>query len=97
MSRNRSASSKRYLVHVGERGRLVLPADLRRELKVERGDVMVLEELRGDVRLRSARNVAASARGLFASAGDDRNLVDELLEERHREAMREAEESKTPR
>jgi AbrB family looped-hinge helix DNA binding protein len=99
MSRTTSGSSgKRYLVHVGERGRMVLPADLRRDLNVRRGDVVILEELRGGtVSLRSARDVAASARGLFASAGDDRSLVDELLEERRAEARREAEESQSVR
>lgn len=90
-------TSKRYLVHVGERGRLVLPADLRRELGVDRGDAVVLDETRGGIRLRSAREVAGSARGMFASAAKHRTLVDELLDERRREAKRESEDTGSAR
>jgi AbrB family looped-hinge helix DNA binding protein len=88
MSRARR-SKKQYVVRLGDRGRVVLPADLRRELGVGRGDALVFDTTSGDVRLRNAREVAAAARGMFASAADDRNLVDELLDERRREAKRE--------
>jgi AbrB family looped-hinge helix DNA binding protein len=90
-------SHRTYLVRVDGRGRLVLPAQVRRELGVDRGDALVLEEAAGGVRLRSVREVAAAGRGLFASAGDTRELVDELLEERRREARSEADAAPLPR
>lgn len=71
----------------------MLPAELRRDLAVDSGDALVIEHRPGALRIRSAREVAAAGRGMFASAGDGRALVDELLAERRHEARREAKDA----
>lgn len=76
---------------VGDRGRLVLPADVRSELGIEAGARMLLSTERdGSLRLRPYRSVADQGRGLLADlAPAEASMVDELLEERRREAARE--------
>jgi AbrB family transcriptional regulator, stage V sporulation protein T len=85
---------KRYTVHVGERGRFVLPAEVRRDLGVDRGDVLVLEFEPEDESLyvRRAAEVARGARGLFRDVAPGEDLVAELLSDRRLEAARESED-----
>ncbi len=83
-------SHMRYTVQLGERGRLVLPAPLRRELGLDEGAQLVLELDGATVRLIPARDVAHAGRGLLADDEPERSLVDELLAERRDEAEREA-------
>jgi AbrB family looped-hinge helix DNA binding protein len=79
-----------YMVQVGARGRLVLPAPARDRLGVKEGDRMVLTvEPDGGARLRSAADVARSAQGMFRHVAPGRRLSDELIDERRREARRE--------
>ena len=63
-----------YQVQMGDRGRLVLPAEVRRRLKL---------------RLASARHVVRETRGLYRGRTGKRSLVDELIAERRKEARRE--------
>lgn len=81
--------SHRYVVQLGERGRVVLPAPLRRALELERGDQIVLELEEGGVRLVPARTVAGHFRGAFRDRYGGRSLADELLAERREEAARD--------
>jgi AbrB family looped-hinge helix DNA binding protein len=78
-------------VVVGDRGRVVLPSEVRSALGLEPGSRMLLStEKDGSLRLRPYRSVADHGRGMLASlapAGD--SMVDELLAERRREAARE--------
>jgi AbrB family looped-hinge helix DNA binding protein len=78
-------------VTVGDRGRVVLPADVRAELGIEAGARMLLStEQDGSLRLRPYRSVADRNRGLLADllpAGT--SMVEELLAERRREAADE--------
>lgn len=80
----------RYVVQLGERGRVVLPAPLRRELELERGDQLVLEVEEGAIRLVPARAIAGRFQGAFRGRYGGRSLADELLAERREEAAREA-------
>jgi AbrB family looped-hinge helix DNA binding protein len=80
----------RYTVQLGERGRLVLPAVLRRALGLDEGSQLVLEVEGETVRLMKAADVANAARGLYQRDASERDLVDELLAERRAEAEREA-------
>jgi AbrB family looped-hinge helix DNA binding protein len=80
----------RYVVQLGERGRVVLPAPLRRALDLERGDQLVLELEEGAVRLTPGRALAARFHGAFRGRYGGRSLADELLAERREEAAREA-------
>jgi bifunctional DNA-binding transcriptional regulator/antitoxin component of YhaV-PrlF toxin-antitoxin module len=84
-------SHKRYTVHVGERGRLVLPAEVRRCLDVVRGDVLALDfdEASQTLRLRTAGEVARSGRGLLRDLAPGVDLTAELLADRRQEAERE--------
>lgn len=78
-------------VVVGDRGRVVLPSDIRARLGLEPGDRMLLSaEEDGSLRLRPYRAVAKLGMGLLADlAPGDGSMVDELIAERRAEARRE--------
>ena len=78
-----------YTVRIGERGRLVLPADLRRRAGFEDGQELVLRYSDGVIQLATREQLARAGRGMFSHAGGDRDLVGELLSERRREAERD--------
>ena len=73
-------------VRLGERGRVVLPAELRRRAGLHEGDELVLVYSDGVIRIATRAELAAAGRGAFASAGQARDLVGELLADRRREA-----------
>jgi AbrB family looped-hinge helix DNA binding protein len=79
---------------IGDRGRVVLPSEVRAAMDLRPGTPMLLStETDGSLRLRPYRAVADSNRGMFAEiAPMDESLVDELLAERRREAAREDDE-----
>ncbi len=79
-------------VVVGDRGRIVLPADLRAKLGLERGSRLLLRsEADGSLSLLPYRAVADSGRGMLSGlAPESESMVDELLAERRREAEVEA-------
>lgn len=67
-------------------GRLVLPAAIRRAMDLRKGDSVVLE-LKGDeLRVRSARAVVRDIQDMLRPFKTGQSIVDELLEERRREA-----------
>ena len=78
-------------VIVGDRGRLVLPSDIRAELGLEPGTRMLLSaDDDGSLRLRPFRAVAEKTLGVLADlAQADESMVDELIAERRRETARE--------
>ena len=82
-------------VTVGDRGRIVLPAAVRKALGLSTGSRMLLStEADGSLRLRPYRAVADHSRGLLADlASADVCLVDELLAERRREVARDTDGS----
>ena len=84
------AHTSRELV-VGDRGRVVLPSDIRAALGLEPGDRMLLStEPDGSLRLRPYRAVAKRGLGLLADlAPRGGSMVDELIAERRAEARRE--------
>jgi AbrB family looped-hinge helix DNA binding protein len=76
-------------ITVGERGRVVLPSTVRRELDLKPGTHMLLStENDGSLRLRPYRVVAEQSRGLLHGLPGE-SMVDELLAERRAEADRE--------
>lgn len=84
-----------YMAHVdrhitiGERGRLVLPSSVRRELNLKPGTQMLLStEQDGSLRLRPYRLVAEQNRGVLRDLSGE-SMVEELLAERRAEAARE--------
>ena len=74
---------------VGARGRVVIPAELRRELGIEPGSTLIAHVENGRrLVLEDRRAVVARLRGAWA-ADDGRSMVGELLAERKAEAVLE--------
>ncbi|HEX9124667.1 MAG TPA: AbrB/MazE/SpoVT family DNA-binding domain-containing protein [Actinomycetota bacterium] len=78
-----------YTVRLGDRGRLVLPAELRRRAGLRQGQELVLIYAHGVVRLATREELARAGRGMFSHAGAGRDLVAELIHERREEARKE--------
>jgi len=82
--------SAAHLVALGQRGRLVLPAELRKSLGLRAGDQLVVEMDEHSIRLTPRTLLAQRDRGAFVQFTQrGRSLVDELLEERRAEAARD--------
>ncbi len=71
---------------MGDRGRLVIPADVRADLNWTQGTRMVLVEAEYGMLLMSVDQ----ARALIKKQIGDRDLVGELIAERHAEALADA-------
>ncbi len=76
---------------MGPQGRIVIPAALRRLLGIEPGQTMVAR-VEGQQLILEPRTAAlARLRARVGGLGTDADLVDELIEERRREARRDTE------
>ncbi len=81
-------SEAHFDLAIGERGRLVLPAPVRRRLNLHPGDKLTLTVAEdGAMRLESRRLALRRLRGSFSHLGP--GMVEELIEERRAEARRE--------
>ncbi len=81
---------EQYAVHLGARGRLILPAPVRKRLGLKEGDRLVLTlESDGSLRLASLREQVRKLRGLLKDLAPGRSLVDELIRDRRAETARE--------
>lgn len=74
-----------YRLHVGDRGRVVLPAVLREELGLQQGDVLTVAVVDGQMVVSTPRAALARVRSKVRGAG----LVSELLDDRRRQAESE--------
>jgi AbrB family looped-hinge helix DNA binding protein len=82
----------RFEVQVGERGRLVLPARLRKQAGIRVGDrLLLLLDKKGETRLASLRRQVEKCCGMLAGIAPKRVLSEELIAERRREAQVEEE------
>ena len=82
-----------YTVSVAERGRLVLPAEVRRRLNIRQGDQLaLLLQDDGTVKLQTRAVVARNLRGMYKHLANGRSVVDELIAQRRREAKMEERE-----
>ena len=73
---------------VTEGGRVVIPAELRRQLGLQPGAEVVLDVADGELRIRSVRQAVESAQALVRRyVAQGTSLADELIAER-REAAR---------
>jgi len=78
---------ERFSLVLGVRGRIVLPAKVRRRLGIEEGDPLVLVvEDGGTISISSLRERARRARGMFRKKAKGRSLATELIEERRKES-----------
>ena len=76
----------KHVVQLGERGRLVLPAAVRRELGLKAGDRLLLEVGPDGLKLSSTREKVESARGIFRHLEPSGVWSQELIEERRRQS-----------
>lgn len=76
-------------VRLGDRGRLVLPAVVRRQLQLRAGERLLLTVDSGSIRIVPARQQVHEARGIYRHLAPKRSLADELIAERRAEAARE--------
>jgi AbrB family looped-hinge helix DNA binding protein len=82
----------RYTTQIGARGRLVLPAAVRKQLALHEGDRVVLSlEPDGSMRLVSLREQVEKTRGLYRHVAPGVSLAEDLLRDRREEARREDE------
>lgn len=85
-----SNQPEQYTLHLGARGRLVLPASLRERLELKEGDRLVLTvEADGSLRLVSLREQVRKLQGIFKDIAPGVSLADELIQERREEARRD--------
>ena len=80
---------EKYSAILGPQGRIVIPADLRKERGWEAGTVLNIWVEGGELRLQSRAEARAAAKAIFQRNRVSRNVVDELITERHAEADRE--------
>jgi len=84
--REPSASTR---VAVGPQGRLVIPAEIRRELGFSPGDVLIAIVENGRLVLQKREAVLQRLRQRFAHIPTGVSLADELISERRTESRRE--------
>ena len=77
-------------VRVGSAGRFVIPSEYRQALGIRTGDEVIVVLEPGEIRITTVREAIKRAQQMVRKhlrRGD--NLVDELLEERRKEARRD--------
>jgi len=85
--------ARSFALRIGPQGRVVIPAELRRELGLEPGETLVARvESRRLVLERGGEILARLRSELRDATRPGTSMVDELLTERRREARREAAE-----
>jgi AbrB family looped-hinge helix DNA binding protein len=90
MAHDSEMSHDRFTIELGDRGRLVLPAEVRHRLGLEEGERLLLTvEGDGDLRLVSLREQVRRLRGFLKDVAPGRDLAAELIVERREEARRE--------
>lgn len=77
-------------VRVDPAGRIVIPADLRTQFRIEPGDDLLISPGADALEVRTFRQVVRQAQAAFAPyKRPGHSVVDELLRERREEAARE--------
>lgn len=85
------AHAEAFPIQIGDRGRLVLPAKVRKRLNLRPGDeLLLMVEPDGSLRLTNAQQAVRETRGLYRARARHRSLVDELIADRRKEARRES-------
>jgi AbrB family looped-hinge helix DNA binding protein len=77
-------------VTLGESGRIVLPASIRKEFGLEPGERLTVFTEKGEIRILSRKMALERIRaGIIEQRGSLEGLLDEFLTEKHAEAARE--------
>lgn len=80
-------------VILGESGRIVLPATIRREFGLEPGERLTIISEPNGIRIMTRKMALESIRaGIIEKRGSLKGILDEFIAERHAEAAREANE-----
>ncbi|MBM3268986.1 MAG: AbrB/MazE/SpoVT family DNA-binding domain-containing protein [Candidatus Sericytochromatia bacterium] len=83
----------KFRIALGDKGRLVLPAALRKACGLQAGDRLLARlEPDGSIRLLKAEDPVAFFQGRFKGLSGGRPVVDDLIAERREEARREERE-----
>jgi len=81
---------ERHLTKVSAGGRVVIPAEFRKELGIKTGDEVIVSLEEGKIQLWTKEQSRKWAQDYVCSIiPPDRNLADELIRERREEAARE--------
>lgn len=83
------SQAKEHTVVIGEQGRMVIPAAIRRSLALHPGDTLLVRVEDGRLVFEKREQVLARVKSWFAHVAADESLVDELVLERRTEAARE--------
>ena len=79
-----------FQLAVADRGRLVLPAEVREHLNIHDGDrLWLVVDPDGTIRIQTRAVIVRNLQGAFAHLSPERRAVDELIAERRREAAME--------
>lgn len=79
-----------HQVVVADRGRIVLPAEVRERLEIRDGDrLWLVVDADGTIRIQTRRVIIRNMSGMFKHLSPGRSAVDELIAERRREAAME--------
>jgi AbrB family looped-hinge helix DNA binding protein len=79
-----------FRARVDASGRIVIPAESKLRKQIKEGDVLVVEEDDHGVRLKTLDDAVRAAQEYFEQViPKDVSLVDQLIEERRQEAVRE--------
>ncbi|WP_243031774.1 AbrB/MazE/SpoVT family DNA-binding domain-containing protein [Thermus altitudinis] len=79
-----------FLVQVGSKGRVVLPAEVREALHLKEGERLLLTlEPEGGIRVEPLRKVVEETYGILGHLAPGVSLVEELIRERREEARKE--------
>ena len=85
-----SSLSQQYILDIEPEGGLTLPQEIQQILNLESGDRLILTlEDNGTLQLVSLKNQVKKLRGLLKDKSPDKNLVDELIQERRQEYLTE--------
>lgn len=77
-------------VVLGESGRIVLPASIRKEFGLEPGERLTVFSQQGEIRIVSRKMALESIRaGIIKQRGSLKGILDEFLAERREEAAQE--------
>ncbi|MBE9050870.1 AbrB/MazE/SpoVT family DNA-binding domain-containing protein [Nostocales cyanobacterium LEGE 11386] len=81
-----SSITQQFTLDIDREGRLTLPKEIQQILNLESGDRLILTlEDSGNLQLVSLKQQVKKIRGLLKDKYPDRNLVDELIQERRRQ------------
>lgn len=93
-ARESAEETKRYRIVVGKQGRVVLPAGIREELEIQEGEKLVAYvDDRDRLVILPRKAFRRHLREAFGAVPDGVDVVQELLDERRREATRELSET----